>query len=115
MAEDEARTHARWMRILAEIIRPASHRYRGKVVKSTGDGVLAEFPSALDAVEWACEVQRILHKERLSEDQGVSEIAFRISVHLGDVFTADSDIYGDGVNVAARLLEYSEPGEVVLS
>jgi adenylate cyclase len=115
MAEDEAGTHGRWMRILAEIVRPASHRYRGKVVKSTGDGVLAEFASALDAVEWACEVQRILRNERLSEDQEAREITFRISVHLGDVFTVDDDIYGDGVNVAARLLEHSEPGGVVLS
>jgi adenylate cyclase len=115
MAEDEARTHDRWMRMLAEIIRPASHRYRGKVVKSTGDGVLAEFPSALDAVEWACEVQRIRHEERLSEDPEARELTFRISVHLGDVFTADDDIYGDGVNLAARLLEHGEPGGVVLS
>jgi adenylate cyclase len=115
MAEDEAWTHDRWMRILAEVVRPASHRYRGKVVKSTGDGVLAEFRSALDAVEWACEVQRILNKERLSEDQEARAITFRIAVHLGDVFTSDADIYGDGVNVAARLLEFSEPGGVVLS
>jgi len=115
MAEDEARTHERWMRILTEILRPASHRYRGKVVKSTGDGVLAEFSSALDAVEWACEVQRIVQKDLQSPEQQEREIAFRISVHLGDVFTAENDIYGDGVNVAARLLEYAEPGGVVLS
>jgi adenylate cyclase len=115
MAEDEARTHERWMRILTEILRPASHRYRGKVVKSTGDGVLAEFPSALDAVEWACEVQRIIQKDLQSPEQQEREIAFRASVHLGDVFTTENDIYGDGVNVAARLLGYGEPGGVVLS
>jgi adenylate cyclase len=115
MAEAEARTHERWMRILREILHPASHRYRGKVVKSTGDGVLAEFPSALDAVEWAREVQRIMQTERETAEQQEREIAFRISVHLGDVFTTENDIYGDGVNVAARLLEYAESGGVVLS
>jgi adenylate cyclase len=111
MAEDESRTHDRWMRVLAEIIRPASHRHRGRIVKSTGDGVLSEFPSALDAVEWAREVQRLLRKEQ----QDARPITLRISVHLGDVYTVDDDIYGDGVNVAARLQEYAEPGGIVLS
>src|SRR5438270_10509458 len=57
MARDETRTHQRWMALLDGVIRPYAGRYRGKIVKSTGDGVLAEFPSALDGVEWALSVQ----------------------------------------------------------
>src|SRR5689334_15587540 len=63
MARDETRTHQRWMAILDGIIRPQTARHRGKIVKSTGDGVLAEFPSAFDAVEWAQNVQHALQSQ----------------------------------------------------
>jgi TolB-like protein/tetratricopeptide (TPR) repeat protein len=115
MAEDEARTHRRWMALLGEVIRPGSQRHRGRVVKSTGDGVLAEFPSALDAVEWAREVQEAVHRAEIAEGPGLRPIALRIAVHIGDVMTTADDIYGDGVNIAARLQEYGEPGGVILS
>jgi adenylate cyclase len=82
MAEDEARTHRRWMALLGEVIRPGSQRHRGRVVKSTGDGVLAEFPSALDAVEWAREVQEAVHRAEIAEGPGPRPIALRIAVHL---------------------------------
>lgn len=114
MAEDERGTQARWTRTLAEIIRPASHRFRGAVVKLTGDGVLAEFPSVLDAVEWAREVQRLLRKEEAAAAPS-RRIAVRIAVHLGDVTTTKDDIYGDGINVAARLQEHAPAGGIVLS
>jgi adenylate cyclase len=115
MAEDETRTHRRWMRILGEIIRPASHRHRGRIVKSTGDGVLVEFPSALDAVEWAGEVQRLMRNEEIGRDQQLRPLMVRIAVHLGDIIATDDDIYGDGINVTARLQEHAEPGGIVLS
>jgi adenylate cyclase len=115
MAEDETRTHQRWMRILAEIIRPAARRHRGTVVKSTGDGILAEFPSAFDAVEWAREVQRRIAAEDAGAEPELPSIRLRIAVHLGDIMETDDDIYGDGVNVAARLQEHAEPGGIVLS
>ncbi len=114
MAEDEMGTQARWTRTLAEIIRPASHRYRGTVAKLTGDGVLAEFPSTLDAVEWSREVQHLLHKEAATAAPA-RPILVRIAVHLGDVTTTDDDIYGDGINVAARLQEHAPPGGIALS
>jgi adenylate cyclase len=115
MAEDEARTHRRWMALLGDVIRPGAQRHRGRVVKSTGDGVLAEFPSALDVVEWAREVQEAVHRAEVAEGTGLHPIALRIAVHIGDVMTTADDIYGDGVNVAARLQEYGEPGGVILS
>jgi adenylate cyclase len=115
MAEDEARTHRRWMALLADVIRPGAQRHHGRVVKSTGDGVLAEFPSALDAVEWARELQQAVQRAQVTEVAELRPIALRIAVHIGDVMTTADDIYGDGVNVAARLQEYGEPGGVILS
>jgi adenylate cyclase len=114
MASDERRTHARWMSILEEIIRPQAAKHHGVIVKSTGDGVLAEFPSALDAVEWAQAVQAAVAEQRGSE--GAEDlIALRIAIHIGEVVTGRSDIYGDGVNLAARLQEHAPPGGIILS
>jgi adenylate cyclase len=115
MAEDEARTHTRWMALLADVVHPNARQYRGRVVKSTGDGVLVEFPSALDAVQWARDVQENVRRLEATKSIDLRPIALRIAVHIGDVITTADDIYGDGVNVAARLQEYSEPGGIVLS
>jgi adenylate cyclase len=113
MAEDGARTHARWMALLDNVVRPLITERHGRFVKSTGDGLLAEFPSAVDAVEWAGAVQRAAAEQTESAQGPV--IALRIAVHLGDVVEDGGDIYGDGINVAARLQEHAEPGGVVLS
>jgi adenylate cyclase len=116
MAEDGVRTHARWMTLLDDVVRPLTSKHRGRFVKSTGDGVLAEFPSAFDAVEWARAVQRAASEMAESEEFADGPvIALRVAVHLGDVVEAAGDIYGDGVNVAARLQEHAEPGGIVLS
>jgi len=112
MAHDETRTHQRWITILNKVIRPATVEHRGRIVKSTGDGVLTEFPSAFDAVEWARQVQRIVN---LGPAEDSVSLALRIAVHLGDVIATDEDIYGDNVNVAARLQEHAEPGGIVVS
>ncbi|WMT73070.1 adenylate/guanylate cyclase domain-containing protein [Bradyrhizobium sp. Ash2021] len=115
MASDENRTHRRWMKILDEVIRPRISQYRGRLVKLTGDGVLAEFSSALDAVEWAQDVQRLVPSVQIENDQQSPSIALRIAINLGDIIATEFDIYGDGVNVAARLQEHAEPGGVLLS
>ena len=115
MAEDEARTHRRWMALLGDVIRPGAQRHHGRVVKTTGDGVLAVFPSALDAVEWAREVQEAVRRAQVTEGTELRPIALRIAVHIGDVIMTGDDIYGDGVNVAARLQEHGQPGGVILS
>jgi adenylate cyclase len=103
------------MSLLNQVLRPKAEAHRGQIVKSTGDGVLAEFPSALDAVEWSLDIQQHIETEAPARGSGVAPIIFRIAVHLGDIVSVADDIYGDGVNVAARLLEHTEPGEIVLS
>jgi len=113
MARDETRTHRRWMAILDGIIRPRTERHRGKIVKSTGDGVLAEFPSAFDAVEWALGVQQAIQSQAAAD--APPPILLRIAVHVGDVITTEFDVFGDGVNLAARLQEHAPTGGVVLS
>ncbi len=113
MGRDETRTHQRWMSILDQIVRPEAARHRGKVVKSTGDGVLAEFPSAFDAVRWALAVQSGMEAERAADSS--LPIALRIAVHVGDIITTEFDVFGDGVNLAARLQEHAPAGGVVLS
>jgi adenylate cyclase len=111
MAKDETRTHARWMAILNEVIRPLADQHGGRIVKSTGDGVLVEFGDAADAVGWARNVQLGVVP---TGDEG-PPVALRIAVHMGEIFSTPDDIYGDSVNLAARLQEYAEPGGIVLS
>ena len=103
------------MALLGDVIRPGAQRHHGRVVKTTGDGVLAVFPSALDAVEWAREVQEAVRRAQVTEGTELRPIALRIAVHIGDVIMTGDDIYGDGVNVAARLQEHGQPGGVILS
>ena len=81
----------------------------------TGDGVLAEFSSALDAVEWAQDIQAQVPAAQIDSEELNPSIALRIAINLGDIIATDFDIYGDGVNVAARLQEYAEPGGVLIS
>lgn len=113
MAQDETRTHQQWMMVLAEIIRPLAAQREGTIIKLLGDGLLAEFPSALAAVEWARAVQAAISSSQ--RDGRPVPLVLRIAVHLGDVIDADNDIYGDGVNIAARLQEHAPPGGLILS
>jgi adenylate cyclase len=115
MAQDEARTHQQWMTVLADVIRPLAAQRGGTIVKLLGDGVLAEFTSALAAVEWAREVQAALAGKPQEASRPTLPLIMRIAVHLGDVIDAENDIYGDGVNAAARLQEHAPPGGLVLS
>lgn len=115
MSRDETRTHQRWMRILNDVIRPQAEFFRGRIVKSTGDGVLVEFPSAHDAVEWARKVQQLAVVVQADGEGIAPSIALRISIHFADIITTEFDVFGDGVNVAARLQEHAAPGEIVLS
>src|SRR5262245_7115460 len=102
MGLDEEGTHERLRAHLAQLIYPKIKEYRGRTVKNTGDGLLAEFSSVVDAVRCAVEVQRRMAG---GEPEAPEErrIKFRIGVNLGDVIVEEHDIFGDGVNVAARL------------
>jgi adenylate cyclase len=114
MSRDERRTHERWMSLLTEVIRPLTTSHQGRIVKSTGDGVLAEFSNTLNAVKWGQAVQESVGSAQ-SVTSSLDPIALRISVHVGEVIETSDDIYGDDVNIAARLEVHSEPGGLILS
>jgi len=114
MGTDEEGTHERLKAHLQELVNPKIAEHRGRIVKNTGDGFLAEFPSVVDAVRCAVEIQRGM-AERNAETPEDKRIAFRIGVNLGDVIAEAGDIFGDGVNVAARLEALAEPGGICVS
>jgi adenylate cyclase len=87
---------------------------RGRIVKTTGDGMLVEFPSVVDAVRCAAELQRGM-VDRNADLPDARRIAFRIGINLGDIIADGRDIYGDGVNIAARLEALAEPGGICIS
>ncbi len=114
MGEDEAGTRARFNAHLHELIEPAIASRRGRIVKTTGDALLVEFASVVDAVECAVEIQKGM-AERNADEPDDRRMEFRIGVNLGDVIIEGDDIHGDGVNVAARLEGLAEPGGVCIS
>jgi TolB-like protein/class 3 adenylate cyclase/Tfp pilus assembly protein PilF len=114
MGADEEGTHERLTGHLRELISPKIAEHRGRIVKNTGDGLLAEFASVVDAVRCAVEVQRGIG-ERNADAPPHKRIEFRIGINLGDVIAEEHDIFGDGVNVAARLEALAEPGGVLIS
>ena len=111
---DEEGTLARLKAVRKAIVNPAIASHRGHIVKTTGDGILIEFASAVDAVRSAVEIQRSMAEQNAAvpPDQ---RIEFRIGIHVGDVIFDDNDIFGDGVNIAARLERIAEPGGVCIS
>ena len=111
---DEEGTHFRLRERLRGLADPKISEHRGKVVKHTGDGVLAEFGSVVDAVRCAIEIQRGMAEQNATMPQ-VKRIEFRIGIHVGDIIVDDNDIFGDGVNIAARLEGIAEPGGVCIS
>jgi adenylate cyclase len=114
MGADEEGTHERLQAHLRDLIEPKIAEHRGRVVKNTGDGFLAEFPSVVDAVRCAVEVQRGM-ADREPEVPEEQRIRFRIGINLGDVIAEENDIFGNGVNVAARLEALAEPGGICVS
>jgi adenylate cyclase len=114
MGADEEGTHERLKRVLREVVDPKLKEYRGRIVKNTGDGVLVEFGSVVDAVRCAAELQRTVIDREADTPQD-KRIRFRIGVNLGDVIVEPEDIFGDGVNIAARLEALAEPGGICVS
>jgi TolB-like protein/Flp pilus assembly protein TadD len=114
MGADEEGTHERFKAHLVELVNPTIREHRGRVVKTTGDGVLAEFASVVDAVRCAAEIQSAMADRDLdlAEER---RLRFRIGVNLGDVIADGDDIYGDGVNIAARLEGLAASGGICVS
>jgi adenylate cyclase len=114
MAADEEGTLAALKTLRREVADPKIKEHRGRIVNTTGDGLLSEFASVVDAVRCAVEVQREM-AERNAGVQAERRIDLRIGINLGDVMIDDNDIFGDGVNVAARLEGLAEPGGICVS
>ncbi len=114
MEVDEPGTLARLRTHRLEVVDPAIAKNRGRIVKTTGDGMLVEFNSVVDAVQAAVEIQRRMSR-RNSDVAADRRIEFRIGINLGDIILQEDDIFGDGVNVAARLQEFADPGGICVS
>jgi class 3 adenylate cyclase len=114
MGADEEGTHERLKSHLSELVDPKIGEHRGRIVKNTGDGFFAELPSVVDAVRCAMEVQRGM-AERNAGIPPDKRIEFRVGINLGDVIAEEHDIFGDGVNIAARLEALADPGGVFVS
>src|SRR6478752_2374704 len=100
MGADEEGTLSRLKAIRKSLVDPAITSHRGRVVKTTGDGMLVEFASAVDAARYSVEVQRAMAAQNIDVPPDV-RIEFRIGIHVGDIIIDDNDIFGDGVNIAA--------------
>src|SRR3984893_5368545 len=114
MGADEEGTHERLKAHFRELVEPNIKEHRGRTVKNTGDGLLAEFSSVVDAVRCAVDVQRGM-VERNADTAESKRVSFRVGVNLGDVIVEKDDIFGDGVNIAARLEALAEPGGICIS
>jgi TolB-like protein/class 3 adenylate cyclase/Tfp pilus assembly protein PilF len=114
MREDEEGTLAALRALRRELGDPKITEHRGRIVKTTGDGLLAEFASVVDAVRCAVDVQREMAARNVSVP-AERRIEFRIGINLGDIIIEEGDIFGDGVNIAARLEALAEPGGICLS
>ncbi len=114
MGEDEAGTLAALKSQRDELIAPKVSEHNGRIVKLMGDGMLVEFPSVVEAVQCAVEFQRAIAARNV-EIPANRQICFRVGINLGDVIYEDDDIYGDGVNVAARLEKFADSGGITVS
>jgi adenylate cyclase len=114
MRANEEGTHERFKAHRRELVDPKVTQHHGRIVKYTGDGMLAEFPSVVEAVLCAVEVQCGMSRRNL-DTSGDERISFRIGINLGDVIAEPEDIYGDGVNIAARLEALAEPNGICIS
>jgi adenylate cyclase len=114
MGRDEERTHEQLRTFRKTLVDPEIAVHRGRIVKNTGDGMLVEFASAVDAARCAVDIQRAIAKANADVSPEL-RIEFRIGIHVGDIIIDDNDIFGDGVNIAARLEGVAEPGGVCIS
>jgi TolB-like protein/class 3 adenylate cyclase/Tfp pilus assembly protein PilF len=114
MGADEIGTHARFSSDVDNVMTPLFERYHGHIVKKTGDGVLAIFPSVVEAVDCAGRLQGC-HSESVEGTTRRPDLVYRIGINLGDILVEDGDIYGNDVNVAVRLESISPPGGVAIS
>jgi class 3 adenylate cyclase len=114
MHRSEELTHANLIALLTEAVNPAIAEHGGRIVKNTGDGFLAEFPSAVEAVRAAMQFQTRIRELTIGDAED-RRLCFRVGINIGDIIAEPHDIFGDGVNVAARLESIAEPGGICIS
>lgn len=114
MHHNEEGTHAKLTVLLAKAVEPTIAEHGGRIVKNTGDGFLAEFPSAVESVRAAMKFQALV-RALTAGDREDSRMAFRVGVNIGDVIVEPHEIFGDGVNIAARLESVAAPGGICIS
>ena len=114
MHSDEEATHARLATLLMDVVEPSITQHGGRVVKNSGDGLLAEFRSAVEAVRAATQFQERVHDLTIGDAED-KRLVFRVGINIGDVIVEAHDIFGDGVNIAARLEGTAEPGGICIS
>ena len=114
MGRDEEGTLSSLKEVRANVVDPEISKHNGRIVKATGDGLLVEFPSVVDALKCAADVQRTM-AERAADAPEDQRLQFRVGINLGDVIIDGDDIFGDGVNVAARLENLADPGGICIS
>src|SRR5256886_8861319 len=114
MGADEEGTLAQLRACRRDLIDPGIAQHRGRIVKTTGDGLLVEFFSPVEAVRWAVEMQQGMI-ERNADVPDDKRVRFRVGINLGDVIVDDKDLYGDAVNIAARLENLADPGGICIS
>ena len=114
MHDDEEATHARLSALLADAVDPSISAHGGRVVKHTGDGFLAEFPSAVEAMRAALHFQNRIHELTVGDAED-RRILFRVGINVGDVIVEPHDIFGDDVNIAARLESIADSGGICIS
>ncbi len=114
MGADETGTLSRHQAHIKELLEPTITKHHGHIIKGTGDGLLVEFASAVDAVEAAAEIQRAMPAREVGVPDD-ERIQYRIGINVGDIVFEEGDIYGDGVNVAARIESIADPGGVFIS
>jgi adenylate cyclase len=112
--QDEVGTWRRLRRVLRDVVRPEVRSHAGRIIRIKGDGILVEFPSAVEAVTSAVALQQAMI-ERNANSSDAQRIELRIGINLGDVITNDRDVHGDGVNIACRLEPLADPGGICIS
>jgi class 3 adenylate cyclase/TolB-like protein/Tfp pilus assembly protein PilF len=113
MGEDEEGTVLRIKALLRDLVQPKAREHQGRIVRTSGDGVVVEFMSPVEAVRYAVELQEALVAQ--ADDQGAQPMQIRVGIHLADVIVDDGDVHGQGVNVAARLEQLAAAGEIWIS
>lgn len=115
MSRDEDATVTRWLSIRRTILEPKAKAYRGRLVNAIGDSVLLEFGNVLDAVAWSRDVQVAIRAFNAAQRDAIQDFQLRIAVHDCEIIDEHADIFGDGVNIAARLQAFAPPGGVIVS